>query len=562
MNPGWLPLGEAFQGYTVDEVVGVGGMSVVYRVHHDFLGKTGALKVLKIEHASDKKNLERARHEAVALSRLQHANLVPVLDAGMTTQGMVWMVMPLLDGLSLRDYLNRRKPSLLEALRIAREVADGASAAHELGIIHRDLKPENVFVTREHQIIVLDLGMAKFQDFGLTTTGGRKAVGTVRYMSPEQLRSQGVDVRTDVYAVGMMLYEMIGGHPFEWTEDGQERVDKFQMGIAQLEREPRPLREVAPSCPEPIAAMVHRAITKDRHARFPTMADFSRAIRTHGAAYEKHLRDNTRPGEPAPATWPTPGSAQRYVSAQTIDTPVLPGPAPTARVLLTTPEGAPTPVPQQGTEPLASNRTLALAYQSTEPGPRTTALLPEQRVTLEATGPRETLPFVAVRTAARPGVPSELTERFSVRGRRRGGRWVPLTVGATLLGLVGALGLAFAVHRESGAPAATAEAQPQSEVDAGRAEAFADASEPAPQDAARVPEEPALPSLPAADAEPAAAVPALPSAPASPGAAASKGGSATPPKATSATPATSPAKAKKLPTADWRDLPPEDQPRW
>lgn len=558
MNPGWLPLGEAFQGYTVDEVVGVGGMSVVYRVHHDFLGKTAALKVLKIEHASDKKNLERARHEAVALSRLQHANLVPVLDAGMTTQGMVWMVMPLLDGLSLRDYLNRRKPSLLEALRIAREVADGASAAHELGIIHRDLKPENVFVTREHQIIVLDLGMAKFQDFGLTTTGGRKAVGTVRYMSPEQLRSQGVDVRTDVYAVGMMLYEMIAGHPFEWTEDGQERLDKYQMGIAQLEREPRPLREAAPDCPAPIAAMVHRAIAKDRHARFASMADFSRAIRTHGAAYEQELRSNTRPGEPPPATWPTPGSAQRYVSAQTIDTPLLPAPAPSARVLLTTPEGAPTPVPHQGTEPLASHRTPALAYQSTEPGPRARAPQPEQRLTLEATGPRETLPFVAVR-AALPGVPSEPTERFSVRGRRRGGRWVPLTVGATLLGLAGALGLALAVHGDNGAHVASPEVSPASETDGGRDEAVADAADPPPQDVAPAPEQPATPVPPRSEPEPAAAVPTSPTAPASPGAAAAKGASATVPKAA---PAPFAAKPKKQPTADWRDLPPEEQPRW
>jgi serine/threonine protein kinase len=298
-----LPLGGRFQGYDIESILGVGGMSIVYRVRHHFLGRVQALKVLKMQHTQDKELRELALREALALARIQHTNLVSVTDAGLTDDGIVWMVMPLLEGCTLRDYMIRTDLPLLEALRVAVETCDGVFSAHEHGIVHRDVKPENVFITKTYQVVVLDLGMAKFVDFGMSTTGKRRPVGTVRYMSPEQLLSERVDTRTDVYAIGMMLYEMIARHPFELAEDGVTRLDKMQMGMAHIHREPPALRSLAPSCPPAIAAIVHRAIAKDREQRFASVQALAGAIRGGRAALrERAARASGRPrGDPAAA---------------------------------------------------------------------------------------------------------------------------------------------------------------------------------------------------------------------------------------------------------------------
>lgn len=281
MSEGRLKAGEVFHAYTIRGIVGVGGISEVYAAEHNFLGHTSAMKVLQLRHVANGRIVELARAEAIALSRIRHANLVQVVDAGITPRGEVWMCMPLLEGATLRDYLFKKpRPPILDVLRFARDIADGTRAAHEVGIFHRDLKPENVFITTRLETIVLDLGMAKFLDYGLQSTGEGRAVGTVRYMSPEHASGSKVDGRTDIWAIGVMMYEMFAGeHPFHRGEDG-DPLPNLQVGLAIMTREPKPLTEVIPGFPQDVWELVRKAMAKNREDRHPTMQELAGAIRT------------------------------------------------------------------------------------------------------------------------------------------------------------------------------------------------------------------------------------------------------------------------------------------
>src|SRR5262249_53715329 len=158
---------------------------------------------------------KRMMMEAALLVELRHANLVAVHDAGITDAGVAWMSMEYLEGSLLRARMRPgRGISLGKAIEWTRQTALGVAAAHEVRVVHRDLKPENLFVTDDDRIKVLDFGTAKFFGYGMRTTG-RYSIGTPAYMAPEQIEGGVVDVRADIYALGVILYEMIAGsHPF------------------------------------------------------------------------------------------------------------------------------------------------------------------------------------------------------------------------------------------------------------------------------------------------------------------------------------------------------------
>lgn len=555
----WLAPGGRFQGYDIESILGVGGFSVVYRVRHHFLGRVQAMKVLKLQHTQDKELRELALREALALARIQHTNLVSVTDAGLTDDGIVWMVMPLLEGCTLRDYMVRADLPLLEALRVAVETCDGVFSAHEHGIVHRDVKPENVFITKTYQVVVLDLGMAKFVDFGMSTTGKRRPVGTVRYMSPEQLLSERVDVRTDVYAIGMMLYEMIARHPFEVAEDGVTRLDKMQMGMAHIHREPPALRSLAPSCPEAIAAIVHRAIAKDREQRFVSVQALAGAIRAEGQRYERELR--ARPGglaEIPPLR--EPGSRREYFSAQPLDTNAAPH-LPSQRVVVGVATAAtPKPSIAQPTEPLpAAFRRGFQTEPLSRPDPADSAIVPVSRralgpraaafaTTEPASSPRApgvtergTLEMAGAPPAARPAQQHE-TERFSQRRPARPARWASYALGSMAMGIGAALLVLWLVGpRGREAPAA---------LDGPRGEASSGVT------AAPVAEAPLPAAAASAEAAPSASASAPP-APSAPPATVPKKPAPSPPAR-----ATSTSTLPAVPTADWTKLPPEEQPRF
>lgn len=216
--------GEVVPGtrYRVLRLLGAGGMGCVYEVEHQELGKRFVLKSLLRELADRQDLVARLRNEWRALAQLEHPNIVSVTDAGTSSSGVPFFVMERLDGETLGDRLKRaprHRLPVADALTVAAQILDGLSAAHDIGIVHRDIKPPNVFL-RESAVKILDFGIAKVHGHAFAITGKGVAVGTPRYMSPEQARGGEVDGRADLYAVGLLLFEMISGRgPFDAVGD-------------------------------------------------------------------------------------------------------------------------------------------------------------------------------------------------------------------------------------------------------------------------------------------------------------------------------------------------------
>ncbi|MBX3181910.1 MAG: serine/threonine protein kinase [Polyangiaceae bacterium] len=251
-------IGERVPGtpYRVMELVGAGGMGCVYEVEHVTLGKRFVLKSL----IGGRPELgERLRNEWRALAQLESPHIVAVTDAGACSTGAPYFVMERLEGETLRAFMRRRgavPPTV--ALRMAAEMLAGLGAAHAVGIIHRDVKPANVFVTLTGQIKLLDFGVAKvaFGAQGLTAEG--MAVGTPRYMAPEQARGGAVDGRTDVYAVGLILFELL---------TGERPFDDRQGVMGRLGAAPPSLRSIVPELPAALDSLVARLLARDPRRR-------------------------------------------------------------------------------------------------------------------------------------------------------------------------------------------------------------------------------------------------------------------------------------------------------
>jgi serine/threonine-protein kinase len=292
--------GDVCDGYRILSLIAAGGMGDVYEAVHDPSGRTVAVKCLKVRHRNKEDARARMKMEAVVLSELQHENLVQVYDAGVTDAGMVWFAMERLHGQTLRDVLYRagRLP-IPDALHYASEIADGVDAVHEVNVIHRDLKPENVFVTNDNVVKVLDLGTGKFTGYGLNSTDRMRVVGTTAYMSPEQIKGLRVDARADVYALGLIVYEMIAGrHPLQAEGVAALPQGIEQVALMQLQMTPKPLADAAYGCPRYVSSIVDRAIAKDRERRFPNIAAMARELR---AARKRFVAENQFDGAGVPA---------------------------------------------------------------------------------------------------------------------------------------------------------------------------------------------------------------------------------------------------------------------
>jgi eukaryotic-like serine/threonine-protein kinase len=295
-----LSPGDVCDGYRILSLIAAGGMGDVYEAVHDPSGRTVAVKCLKVRHRNKEDARARMKMEAVVLSELQHENLVQVYDAGVTDAGMVWFAMERLHGQTLRDVLFRvGNLPIPDALYYASEIADGVDAVHEVNVIHRDLKPENVFVTDDNVVKVLDLGTGKFTGYGLNSTDRMRVIGTTAYMSPEQIKGLRVDARADVYALGLILYEMIAGRHALTVEGGTALPQGVeQVALMQLQMTPKPLADVARSCPRYVSVIVDRAIVKDRERRFPNIAAMARELR---AARKRFVAENQFEGAGVPA---------------------------------------------------------------------------------------------------------------------------------------------------------------------------------------------------------------------------------------------------------------------
>jgi eukaryotic-like serine/threonine-protein kinase len=258
--------------YELEELVGTGGMSSVYRAHDRLLDRTVALKVLHEHHLRDPEHVERFRREARSAAVLSHPNIVTVIDRG-EHDGRQFIVFEYVGGENLKRLIEQRKPlPVATALELAIQIARGLSFAHRSGLVHRDVKPQNVLLNGDGQAKVTDFGIARSLDVqrGMTQTG--TVLGTSDYIAPEQAQGKHVDEQTDIYSLGVVLYELLTGEvPFP----GENFV---AVAMQHINDPPPSVRDKRPDVPPRVDAVVQRAMAKDPADRFPTMADFGREL--------------------------------------------------------------------------------------------------------------------------------------------------------------------------------------------------------------------------------------------------------------------------------------------
>ena len=227
-----LTPGTRLGAYEILSVLGAGGMGEVYRARDTALGRVVALKILRCDGAQDADRLRRFRQEAQAAAALNHPNIMAIHFVG-EQNGAPYIVSELLEGESLRECVRAGALPLRKCMDYALQIAEGLAAAHEKGVIHRDLKPENIFITKDGRVKILDFGLAKLTHTeelaadasALTLTQGSSpgvVLGTVGYMSPEQVRGNPLDSRSDIFSFGVVLYEMHSGKNFFLRNSGAD----------------------------------------------------------------------------------------------------------------------------------------------------------------------------------------------------------------------------------------------------------------------------------------------------------------------------------------------------
>ena len=275
-------IGKNIEKYKVLSKLGEGGMGIVYEAEHIHIGKKVALKILREDYTQKQDVVERFKQEARSATIIGHPNIIDVTDFGYTYDGRVFFVMEYLDGDDMATVLeNNRILPCKRVVRIIKQVCDALQAAHDKHIIHRDMKPENIFIqhagTEEEKVKILDFGIAKMS---VLEGGGRKLTktgvvfGTPEYMSPEQAAGKPVDHRIDIYAVGVILYEMLAGAvPFTG--------DTFMSILSKhiFESVP-PLREMNPNLdiPEPLERIIYKCLEKEAENRFQDATSLAKAI--------------------------------------------------------------------------------------------------------------------------------------------------------------------------------------------------------------------------------------------------------------------------------------------
>jgi serine/threonine protein kinase/Tol biopolymer transport system component len=267
--------------YRISGLLGEGGMGAVYRARDTRLHRDVAIKVLTAITLNDQERLQRFEQEARATGMLNHPNLLTIFDVG-NHEGTPFLVGELLEGETLSTRLLRGAMPPRKAIECASQMAQGLAAAHEKGVVHRDLKPDNIFITREGRVKILDFGIAKLNPkggadgptFQMTATEPGMVLGTVGYMSPEQVRGEAVDERSDIFSFGTIVYEILSG------ERAFKRNSSIETLSAILKEEPPDLADRLPNIPPSLERLVRRCLEKDRERRFQSARDLAFNLET------------------------------------------------------------------------------------------------------------------------------------------------------------------------------------------------------------------------------------------------------------------------------------------
>jgi eukaryotic-like serine/threonine-protein kinase len=281
--------------YKILEKIGEGAMGEVYKAHDPVLNRFVAVKTISAELGADDTLRKRFEREAQSAARLNHPNIITVFDYG-EEQGKIFMAMELLDGSDLKQAIARRAPlSLDEKLSVVDQIAEGLAFAHAHDIVHRDLKPANVHLLSNGQAKIMDFGLARLGGSEMTRVG--MVMGTPHYMSPEQVRGERADARSDVFALGCVFYELLTYRkPFD--ADSMHSV-LFKV----MQEEPPSVQELAPGIPAVLAQVVERAMAKDASQRFQNASEFRSALHRAMQAVASGQGETSLPdlGAPAPA---------------------------------------------------------------------------------------------------------------------------------------------------------------------------------------------------------------------------------------------------------------------
>ena len=260
--------------YRILSKLGEGGMAEVYLAQDMKLGRRVAMKFLPPETSADQHARRRLVREAQAAATLEHQNICAIYEVG-EADGHTFIVMQYVDGATLYKFLQGRALDVPTALSLSVQIADALTEAHSHGIIHRDLKPQNIMITARQQAKVMDFGLAKVMDGAevveseaktrsLLTTPGT-IIGTIPYMSPEQVRGERIDERSDIFSFGVLFYEMLTGYQPFAAANGVATIS------AILTKEPEPIQQYLPSCPAALERIVRKCLAKDKEQRYQTM---------------------------------------------------------------------------------------------------------------------------------------------------------------------------------------------------------------------------------------------------------------------------------------------------
>ena len=284
-------IGKSLGHYRIESLIGVGGMGEVYLARDERLGRKAALKLLPAQPNEDEAQLRRFKNEARTASALNHPNILTVYEIG--AEGNVqFIATEFIEGVTLRDALAAGRMSAHSAVEIAVQVASALAAAHDAGVVHRDIKPENIMLRPDGYVKVLDFGIAKLTEqrrasgeaqietTALLQTRPGVVLGTAHYMSPEQARGQKVDARSDIWSLGVVLYEMVAGSPPFRGETPSDCI------AAILTAEPAPVSGISPDVPARLESILQKALRKNTDERYQTIKEMLAELRILKAKLE------------------------------------------------------------------------------------------------------------------------------------------------------------------------------------------------------------------------------------------------------------------------------------